>query len=47
MASSRLREEVLYPYPATLGVEPVTTHCRGTLLLASVHMLQELSLIHI
>jgi hypothetical protein len=35
------REEVLIPYPATLEVEPVATHCRSTLLAASIRSLKE------
>jgi hypothetical protein len=34
------REEVLIPYPATLEVEPDATHCRSTLLAASIHSLK-------
>ncbi len=34
------REEVLIPFPATLAAEPTTTHCRGTLLAASLNALK-------
>jgi len=32
---SPFREEILIPFPASLAVEPTTTHCRGMLLTAS------------
>jgi hypothetical protein len=34
------REEILVPFPATLAAEPSTTHCRGTLLIASVNAIK-------
>ncbi len=35
-----MREEVLVPYPTTLGREPTATHCRSTLLVASIKTLK-------
>src|SRR5947209_10153502 len=34
------REEILVPYPPSLAAEPQATHCRGTLLAASISALK-------
>jgi hypothetical protein len=40
VVAARPREEVLVPYPASLGEEPNATHCRSTLLVASMQTLR-------
>ena len=40
VASLSSREDILVPFPSTLSREPAATHCRGTLVVASLQTLK-------